>query len=143
MPRPLPVSAPMRPDVCGTVPGAALGPVRAIFERPARLRDFRLGHPVARVGRVGIAAVAIVGGVDVADHVVSRQQVAAVGNAQEIRVVEANTGVEHRDDNTRAADRVVPRRFGVDRRAQFRRGRAQIPLARRGPTREPGDEAAR
>ena len=121
----------------GAVPGARRSDIGRLA---AALVHVCLQDEVARVRGVRIAAVAIVRGregavVDVdADHVVAGQQVAA-----EVLVIEADAGVEHRDDDRRAPGREVPRALRVDRRRRSvrcggggrrcrRPGRLQVPL---------------
>ena len=89
---------------------------------------------VAWVAGVRVAPVAVAGDGRLGDHVVTRQQVAAFGNTLQIGVVEADPGIEHRDDHLGPAGRDGPGCFGVDRRLHGATGRPQIPL----PDRRPG-----
>ena len=113
----------------GAVPAAVADVARRVAAPDHA--DVGSGHAVARVGRIGVAAIRVVGRAGVADEVIAAQQL-----ARQVRVVEAHAGVEHRDDDARFAGCDRPRRFGVDGRHDARRvgddgaGRgAQIPLA--------------
>ena len=113
------------------VPRARLRGVRATEELTAWLCDLRLCHPVAGVGGVAVAAVAVVGHGHVTDHVVSRQQAASHGHLEQVRVLVAHAAVQDRDHDLRAAGGQSPGRLDVQRRPDFARRRAQVPLARR------------
>ena len=130
MPMPLLVAAPMRPSVC--VPcHELLGRVRS------RAPSTSLGSdPVARIRRIGIAAVAVVGGREDArrigaDHVVAGQQVAARRSGWSKRTPVSRTATTM----LAAARRDVPRLLGIDRRRRgvgaspVGAGRLQVPLA--------------
>ena len=118
------------------MPGAVLGHVApgARIERHALVEGTRAvvglggGDPVTRVGRIGIAAIAVIGDGDIADHVIARQQIAAGRNGQQVRVVETHTGIEHRHHDSCTAGREAPRRLDVDRRLHRTRGCPQVPL---------------
>ena len=97
-------------------------PARALLLAIGELAAFDVGlrHPVARVGRIRIAAVAVVGRVDVADEVVSRKDPAReVGVRQDARV-------ENGNHDRRRAGRDVPRAVRAHRRVVVR----QVPLRR-------------
>ena len=117
-------------DRLRAVPRARTDGVRAVGRVAV---DVGLGHPVAGVRGVGVAAVAVVGDRRVVDHVVSGQQVAAVRDALEVRMLEAHAGIEHRDDDRRVAGGDAPRRLDVDRRDDRAARRAQVPLASHRP----------
>ena len=110
-----------------TVPGAVL------------LRTFggglRRGDPIARIGRIGIAPIAVVRRLErvvavAADEIVARQQTPRGARALEIGMIEPDACIEHRDDDTIAAGRVVAgARLPSGRRGGRRRlRRLQIPL---------------
>ena len=130
---PLLVSAPTRPLVC--VPCHELSSACGVAsgERPGSLLDFGQRQPVARIRRVGVAPVAVIGDRHVADQVVAGQQIAAGRRALEIGVVEPHAGVDHGDDDAGAAGAPVPCRFDIDRRLHGARRGAQIPLSDGGP----------
>ncbi len=121
-----------QPRYLRAVPRTVVGFGRALVERTAHHRDFGIRHPVARVRGVGIAAIAVVGDVDVADHVVTGKQIAAGADRQQVRMIEANAGIEHRDDDARIAGRDVPRGLDIQRRLHDTVRCAQVPLAHGG-----------
>ena len=113
------------------VPRAVARARVAVLERPAGLRQFGSGHGIARVGRIGVAAVAVVRRRHVAHHVVARQQIAAGADAQQIVVIEAHARIEHRDDDAWAALGDAPRGRCIDGGRNGRVRRLQVPLAGR------------
>ena len=99
---------------------------RAAFHRA----DVGGGDAIARVGRVGIAAIAIVRVAGVGDEVIPRQQL-----ADEVGVLGPNAGIEHRDDDAALAGGDGPGGLGVDGRDDAGGiddaaavGRPQVPL---------------
>ena len=113
------------------MPRAGFGPAGAALERAADLVDVGLRDPVAGVRRIGVTPAAVVGHIHVADHVVTRQQVAAGTHPQQVGVVEANAAVQHGHHHAGRTGADAPCGFHVDRRFHLARGRAQIPLAHR------------
>jgi hypothetical protein len=86
------------------------------------------GDPVAGVARVGVAAVAVVGGVAVVDQVLPGQHAAG-----QVGVVGQHAGVEHGDHQRRTARHAVPGALRVGGRQQQGIGRTQVPLTDVGP----------
>ena len=84
--------------------------------------------PVAGVGRIGIAAIAVVSHADIADHVVTRQQLAPFRRGEKVGMLETHTGIEVGDDHIRVSERDVPRGFDIDRRRHGAARRPQVPL---------------
>jgi len=110
------------------VPRAVLRGCRTSEERAAGLGDLRPRHPVTRVGRIGVAAVAVVGGGGVARHVVPRHQAAPGGHRQQVRMLEAHAGIDDGDHDVWAARRHCPGRLDVQGRLDLTRRRTQVPL---------------
>ena len=110
------------------VPRAAADVAR---DATAHHADIGRGDAIARVGRVGVAAAAVVRRAGIGDEVVARQQLAC-----QVGVVGPHPRVEHRHDHTALARRDRPRRFDVDGRQHTRCiddpvavRRPQVPLA--------------
>jgi hypothetical protein len=122
MPVPLLVAAPIRLEV--NVPCHELLSAPQSKNCPDAIVRFILCNPVSRIRRVGVAIVAIVGRLLVADHVVAWKQPAG-----ELRMVGPHAGVDVGDDNAGGAGGHIPGGRRVDAGHYFPRRRAQIPLA--------------
>ena len=86
------------------------------------------GDPVAGIGRIGVAAIAIVGLQGVADHVVAGQQLTPGCHGKQVRVVEAHAGVEVGDHHVGVPKRDAPGGLDIDRRGNRAARRSQVPL---------------
>jgi len=105
----------------GAVPARV--PDLAILE--VRRRGFLGGDPVARIGRIRVASVAVVGDDRIVDEVVAGQDAAGeVG-------VRKDAGVDDRDDDRARAGRDVPRGLRVDRGVRVREVPARIRIVGR------------
>src|SRR6185436_12639845 len=82
----------------------------------SRVRLVTAADPVAGIGSIGIAAVAVVGLGRAADEIETGQQFSARGGPAEIRVVVEHTGVQHCDHDARRALFAIPGADGVHRR---------------------------
>ena len=100
------VSAPIMPATrvpCQELPGDSQS-VKAALPLSAGV------DPVARIGRVGVAAIAVVAHVMPVDEVEAGQQLAATVAAAQIRMVVEHAGIEHGDDDAGGAAARGPRR---------------------------------
>src|SRR5438067_233949 len=86
------------------------------------------GDPVAGIGRIGVAAIAIVGLQGVADHVVAGQQLTPGCHGKQVRVLEAHAGVEVGDHHVGVPKRDAPGGLDIDRRGNRAARRSQVPL---------------
>ncbi len=92
-----------------------------------RLLAFGSRHEIAGIAGVGIAGVAVIREGRVGHEIEAVQQLACLRQPQQIRMLEAHTGVDDGHDCRIAADSDVPRLLGV-RRSQLRG--PEIPLIR-------------